>query len=173
MIARRTLSAFILGLPLAFSGCGWTPLYADPETPAADAELRAVRVYPIPNRTGQRLETALRNAFNPDGTPSDKRYELRVILQTQRQSLGIQSQGLGTRGEVSAIVTYTLSDLKDGATLTTSTVHVTDSFDIQANSYSTVVAEEDAYKRLVEELRGEILTRLTVFLQRRKTQAPA
>jgi len=167
MIARRHFAALIAGLPLVLAGCGWTPLYADPETGPANAELRAIRVYPILDRVGQRLETALRHSLNPEGLPGEKRYLLRVTLQTVRQDLGIQSEGLGTRGEVQAYAVFTLSDLKTNTQLLSSEVHVSDSFDIQANGYSTVVAEDDARVRTVEQLNHEIVTRLTLFLQRR------
>jgi LPS-assembly lipoprotein len=167
MIARRRFAALIGGLPLLLAGCGWTPMYADPETGAADAELRAVRVHPILERTGQRLETALRHSLNPDNIPTDKRFELLVTIQLIRQDLGIQSQGLGTRGEVQAIANMTLADIKAGANVMSNTLRASDSFDIQANGYSTVVAEDDARVRIVEQLRQEIVTRLTAFLQRR------
>jgi hypothetical protein len=45
------------------------------------------------------------------------------------------------------------------------TVHTSDSFDIQANGYSTVVAQNDAAIRDVEDIRREIVARLTLFMQ--------
>ena len=57
---------------VAAVGCGWTPLYADTETDAASQELRAIKVDPIPERIGQRLEMALRNSLNPTGEPTTR-----------------------------------------------------------------------------------------------------
>jgi hypothetical protein len=57
--------------------------------------------------------------------------------------------------------------------LQTGTVHSNDSFDIQANGYSTVVAQNDAYARCVEQTRREIVSRLTLFLQDLKATAAA
>jgi hypothetical protein len=48
-----------------------------------------------------------------------------------------------------------------------------DSFDILANEYSNVVAEDDARTRAVEEMRRDIVGRLTVFLQRRAAERAA
>jgi len=171
MIARRRLAALVAGLSLVLAGCGWTPIYADPQTDVVDAELRTIRVYPILDRAGQRLETELRRALNPENLPSEKRYLLRVSMQTIRQNLGVQSQGLGTRGEVQNIANMTLVDVKTGANLVSATIHVNDSFDIQANGYSTEVAVDDAKVRTIAELRDEIITRLTLFLQRRRAEA--
>ena len=47
------------------------------------------------------------------------------------------------------------------------------SFDLEANEYTNVVAENDAGTRSVEELRRDIMTRLTLFMQRRVAQAAA
>src|SRR6266404_3123124 len=78
----------------ALGGCGWTPLYADLETGPADEEVRAIRVAPISERIGQKLALALRQSLNPTGEPTPQRYLLHTTLQTQRQDLGIQTQGL-------------------------------------------------------------------------------
>jgi LPS-assembly lipoprotein len=170
MIARRSLLGLLLAGP-ALAGCGWEPLYADRQTEAADAELRAIKVVPIAERVGQRLEMALRHSFNPTGEPSQQRYLLKITMSTSLASLGVQSQGLGTRGTVQATASYILSDIKTNGTLTSGTIRTADSFDIQANGYSTVVAQDDALTRSAEELRREIVSRLTMYLQRRAVTA--
>ena len=171
MIARRRLLAPLLSLSLAvpaLAGCGWEPLYADPQTGKASVELRAIRVMPIPERTGQVLETGLRQSLNPDEVSTKPLYNLSVTLVTALQDLGIQSQGLGTRGEVQLNATYRLIQIADNKVLQTGSIRATDSFDIQANGYSTVVAEDDAKTRCVEEVRREIVTRLTMFMENKQ-----
>ena len=171
MTARRSLLAVAAGTAaLGLSGCGWRPLYADRETGPADAELRAIKVDPIAERIGQRLALALRESLNPDGLPAPQRYRLSILLITLRSDLGIQSTGLGSRGKLDATANITLRDIKTGATLLYMTSHVADSFDILANEYASVVAEDDARTRAVEELRRDIVTRLTLFLQRRMAE---
>src|SRR5438034_3017915 len=100
---RRAMFGWSLGLMLglglsALAGCGWAPLYADPATGPADEELRAIGVAAIPERIGHRLALALRESLNPTGQPTRQRYLLRTTLQVARLDLGIQTQGLGTRG---------------------------------------------------------------------------
>jgi LPS-assembly lipoprotein len=168
MPARRALFGIALGLGLALlGGCGWAPLYADRESEPADEEVRAIRVAPISERIGQKLALALRESLNPTGDPAPQRYLLRTTLQTQRADLGIQTQGFGTRGRLDTYANFFLSDSKTGVQLLAGTSHVAESFDILANEYSNVVAEDDARTRAVEEMRRDIVTRLTVFLQRR------
>jgi len=165
MAVRGTLVACVMALALA--GCGWAPLYADREAAPADEEMRSIRVAPIAERIGQKLALALRQSLNPDGVPTPQRYTLRVILRTLRADLGVQTQGLGTRARLDAYATFALSDTRSNTDLLSGVSHVAESFDILANEYSNVVAEDDARTRAVEEMRRDILARLTVFLQRR------
>jgi LPS-assembly lipoprotein len=158
----------VLGLGLALlGGCGWAPLYADLETGPASEELRAIKVGPISERIGQKLALALRQALNPTGEPTPQRYLLRTTLSTSRQDLGVQTQGLGTRAKLDAFANFSLNDSTTGAQLLIGTSHAAESFDIEANEYSNVVAEDDARTRAVEDMRRDIVTRLTLFLQRR------
>ena|ERR1700687_2027499 len=161
----------VLGLGLSvLGGCDWAPLYADRETGPANEEVRAIRVAPISERIGQKLALALRQSLNPEGEPTPQRYILRTTLSTSRQDLGVQTQGLGTRGKLDAFANFSLNDSTTGAQLLIGTSHVAESFDILANEYSNVVAEDDARTRAVEEMRRDIVTRLTLFLQRRAAQ---
>src|SRR5438477_2867713 len=167
MPPRRIVLGWTLVLLCQLGGCGWTPLYADYETGPADEEVRAIRVAPIAERIGQRLELALRNSLNPEGIPTPQRYLLRTTLQTVRSDLGVQTTGIGTRGKLDVNATYVLTDVRTGAQIFANTSHVADSFDIVANEYASIVAEDDARIRAVEELRRDMMTRLTLFLQRR------
>jgi hypothetical protein len=171
MRLRRLAFALALTAPGLCSGCGWTPLYADRTTTPAAADLRAIKVDPIAERVGQRLEMALRTSFNPTGIPSPVRYELKTTVAVNTSDLGIQSQGLATRGQIDVVATYVLTEIAGTKPLLTNTIHVSDSFDILANGYATVVTEDDARTRCVEELRGEIIARLTMFMQRREAAA--
>jgi LPS-assembly lipoprotein len=170
MIARRRLLAFFV-LPATLGGCGWEPLYANHDSPVASADLRAIKVAPIPERVGQWLETGLRNSFNPDQVPTKPAYTLAVSLSTSLSNIGIQSQGLGTRGEVQITASYRLINNGNGSVVQTGSVHTSDSFDIQANGYSTVVAQDDARRRDVEEIRREIVARLTLYMQNKQPVA--
>ena len=153
--------------PLALSNCGWTPLYADAETGPASEELRAIKVDPISERIGQRLEIALRNSLNPADEPTTPRYRLRTTLSTVLQNLGIEQQGLGTLGQFHVFADYFLSDMQTGSVLLNSRVHVVSSFDLNPNQYSTVVGADDAAVRCAAELDEEIVAQLTLFMQRR------
>src|SRR5215204_2962882 len=171
MRTRRSLVILIAFGLFGLAGCGWEPVYADRETGPADAELRAIRVQPIPERIGQKLAIGLRDWLNPSGEPTPQLYVLRTTLQTARLDLGVLVQGSGTRGRYDAIVNYSLADIRTGAQLFASTSRAAEAFDILANYYANVVAEEDAATRAAEQLRREMATQLTLFLQRRAAEA--
>jgi LPS-assembly lipoprotein len=154
-----------MALPLVLSACGWEPLYANRDTAVGFSKLEAIKVNPIAERVGQQLEMGLRQSFNPNGEVAKQTYVLAVTLQQVLLNSGIQSQGLGTRGELHLTARYQLIDIATNRVLQTGVVHSNDSFDIQANGYSTVVAETDAGRRDVEELRREIVARMTLFMQ--------
>jgi LPS-assembly lipoprotein len=169
MTTRRRLLIVSLALPALLAGCGWEPLYSNPQTGSAD--LRAIQVARIPERVGQQLEMALRDSLSPNGEQTKPAYRLVVTLSRSFQSLGIQSQGLGTRGEVQLNAYYQLIEIATNKVLQSGSIHTSDSFDIQANGYSTVVAQNDASVRDVEEIRREIVARLTMFMQNKKQAA--
>ena len=176
MTTSRMLIALAAAAVGLLSGCGWSPLYADINTEAASEELRAIKVDPIAERIGQRLEIALRNSLNPTGEPTPPRYRLGTTIAIWLGNLGIQSQGLATLGQIDAYATFRLVDIQTGNVLLTNSVHVANSFDLNPNQYSTIVGEDDAGVRCVAELDQEIVTRLTLFMQRRlaeKSSKPA
>src|SRR5436190_14307421 len=170
MTVQRLWAARITIAPLVLLGCGWEPLYSDIESGTASAELRAIKVDPISERIGQRLAIALRNSLNPTGEPTTPRYQLSTTLTTYLSNLGIQSQGLATLGQLDAYATYKLVELRTGSVLLNNTVHVANSFDLNPNQYSTIVGGDDAANRSVAELDQEIVSRLTIFLQRRAAE---
>ncbi len=170
--SRRTFMAGGGAVWLAtLTGCGWAPLYADREAGPAAAELAAIKVAPIPERIGQILALRLRQWLNPNGEPTTSRYVLRTLLTTSQLNLGTLSFGLGTRARFDVTASFTLVDIATGAALFTSTSHATDSFDIVANYYSNIVAEEAARERAAEDIRRDMVAQLTTFLQRRVAPA--
>ncbi|MGH7029461.1 MAG: LPS assembly lipoprotein LptE [Stellaceae bacterium] len=173
MAVPRALLVLGAVLALNLPGCGWQPLYADPQSGPTSADLRAIRVDPIPERIGQRLEMALRDSLNPSGEPTVARYRLQTTLSVVLSDLGLQSQGTATLARVDVIATYRLLDLHSGAILQTNTAHAQNSFALNPNQYSTVVGQNDAAVRSVAELNQEIVTRLSLFMRHRAAEKTA
>jgi hypothetical protein len=174
MAGRAAVALSVMAaLAATVTGCGWERLYADPQSGPASADLRAIKVLPIPERMGQRMELALREALNPTGEPTPVRYTLRTALVFSLSSLGIQTQGTATLGRIDATATCFLIDKASGQNLTTFTIHEQNSFILNPNQYSTVVAEGDAQRRTAAELSQEIMLQLSLFMDRYAAQRPA
>jgi hypothetical protein len=170
--APGAFAALTILLALPLGGCGWERLYADPQTGPASAELRAIKVQPIAERIGQRLEMALRNSLNPGGEPTPYRYTLATTLAYSLSNLGLQSQGTATLGRIDVYSTSNLIENRTGASLLSISLHEQNSFELNPNQYSTVVAEDDAQVRTVAELAEEIVLRLNLFMQQRAAAGP-
>jgi LPS-assembly lipoprotein len=163
---RRTLLALAL-LPLA--ACGFHPLYSEAVQRQASPQLAGIIVTQIPDRYGQQLELALREALNPEGLSVKPLYRLDVGIQVQRIDLGIQRDASSTRGRINAYATLTLYDIKTNRQIYTSRTQSTSAFNILQDAFAAEVAEEDARTRTVHDLSDQISLRLALFLRNRPT----
>jgi LPS-assembly lipoprotein len=164
--SRRSLLALGL-LPLA--ACGFHPLYSEAVQRKENPKLAGIIVEPIPDRYGQQLELALREALNPKGLDVKPLYRLVVGVRVQRIDLGIQRDATSTRGRVEAYATLTLVDVKTNHEIYASRTQSTSAFNILQDGYAAEVAEEDARARTVHDLTDQIRLRLALFLRDRPT----
>ena len=160
-----------LALALLLAGCGFHPLYSPPAMTTSDPRLAAIQVPQIPERTGQRLTIALRDAFNPNGATVDPRYRLHVTLASTRRDTAIRQDGTATRAEIAVTATYSLVGLEDGRTALSGTARSSSSVDLVENEYANVVAQDDARMRAIDELAVELQTRCAMFMGRPATAA--
>ena len=130
---------------------------------------------PIPERIGQRLEIALRNSLNPDGEPTPQRYRLRHPAARYAVDLGIQSTRAWHPRQARCLRDLLRCvDMQERArrcspTRCTSPNRSTSS----PTSTRTSSPRRMPASARVEELRREIVTRLTLFLQRRAAEKSA
>jgi LPS-assembly lipoprotein len=164
--SRRSLLALAL-LPLA--ACGFHPLYSEAEQRHDNPLLAGIIVSQIPNRYGQQLELALREALNPEGLTVKPLYRLDVGLIVQRVDLGIQRDASSTRGRINAYATLTLLDTKSGHQIYRSQTQSNAAFNILQDGFAAEVAEDDARTRTVRDLAEQIRMRLALFLRDRQT----
>jgi LPS-assembly lipoprotein len=164
--SRRSLLGLAL-LPLM--ACGFHPLYSEAVQREENPQLAGIIVSPIPDRYGQQLELALREALNPEGLTVKPLYRLVVGVQVNRIDLGIQRDATSTRGRVDAYATLTLADVNTGRKIYASRAQSTSAFNILQDGYASEVAEEDARTRTVRDLTDQIRLRLALFLRNRPT----
>jgi LPS-assembly lipoprotein len=153
-------------LALAFallSGCGFQPLHGDR---TEQADLAAVSIARIMDRSGQQLRNALLDRLNPKGATARPLYVLQVIIEEDLQELAIRKDELVTRANLMIVAKYGLVLARDGSMLTEGTSHSITSFNIPTEEYSAIVAEQDARRRGIELLAEDIELHLALFFRR-------
>jgi LPS-assembly lipoprotein len=163
---RRSLLALAL-LPLA--ACGFHPLYSEAVQRQENPQLAGIIVSQIPDRYGQQLELALREALNPEGLRAKPLYRLNIGVMVQRIDLGIQRDASSTRGRINAYATFTLYDVATNRQIYASRTQSTSAFNILQDAFAAEVAEEDARARTVRDLTEQIRLHLALFLRDRPT----
>jgi LPS-assembly lipoprotein len=152
---------------LLLAGCGFTPLYQDPEPAAGEVsvgnELAAVQIAPIPDRVGQLVRNDLlyRTRGREDGGGAD--YRLDVRLTESISELAVESTGFATRSNLRLSAVYTLVDLGTGRRLVNGRSRAISSYNIVDASFSTLTAQNAARERAAARVAEDIRARLAAY----------
>jgi LPS-assembly lipoprotein len=150
------------------AGCGFQPLYASKGASGSDtvAHLAAIRIGPIPDRTGQRLRNALQDKLTPRGKVGTALYRLEVSLKESRSDLVILQDATSTFAKMRITAKYVLNDMGSGKPLSRGTSESTTIFNIVESEFANLNAQSDARARAVNEIGDDIQLRLGLFFKR-------
>src|SRR5690554_5121613 len=112
MIGAR-LAAFmmLLALALPLGGCGFTPLYAERDTPSITADLSALDVSAPNDRLGRELKYGLLDLLSSSGNPpSNPAYLVEIARIVYSEDLAIERDADVTRKNVVMVVPFRLVD---------------------------------------------------------------
>ena len=172
-LTRRAALAGAAGL---LSGCGFHPLYAPTASGApgpAEAEMAAVWVPVIPERTGQFLRQALQQRLEGAGSGAAKKYALNASFAIFSDALGIQADSTASRVRLIGTAPWTLTTV--GLTpqpLATGQGHVVDGYNILDQQYFAAQLENDTVaRRMAETLADQIVTQVAVYFRRHALKA--
>lgn len=149
---------------LIVAGCGFKPIYAEPESGAAPVNKQiAIGSVSAPEEVHLFVTDALRERIVlRDG--DRPKYELSVFATEGAQRLAVQIDATVTRYNYRLNGRYQLVDLEDGAVYRGKARAIT-SYNIVSSQYSTLFAEraarEKAARLLAEEIERDILLRLS------------
>ncbi len=161
-ISRALLVATCLA---ALTGCGFRPLHSR-DAGASAARLAEIRISPIADRIGQRLHNLLLDKLTPMGPPATPRYVLSVRLNESLQNLAVRKDDFATRANLIMRARFTLVRTRDNATMLSANADSVNSYNILSEQFATLSAEDDARARAVQEISGEIRTRIAIYLSR-------
>jgi LPS-assembly lipoprotein len=160
---RAFASAAVLVVSVLATGCGFEPLYGSAEG-IAPAELAAIRVAPIADRTGQILHNDLLDRLTPRGAPARPRYVLEVFLAESKRELAIRPDETATRAELVYNAHYTLYTADRSAVIATGNAGTRVSYDILRQEFATLSAEMGGRRQAMRDLSERIRTRLAAAL---------
>ena len=159
-MARRLQIILCALLLVATTACGFTPVYASKNT---GVELPAVEIAPIADRAGQLLRNELQNLLPKAG--AKPAYRLEVTLRETKDDFGIRRDLTATFARLTVTAQYRLLNLTqpDTPPVTQGTLRAVNSYNILANTYATLVAEEDARAKASQQLARDIRLRLATY----------
>lgn len=164
----RTILVFLLAYLV--SGCGFTPVYGtnndmDIET---GTYLSSISLKQSSGPLGQRLENALEDRLNPDGSGSlyDNAFRLEFTINSKRDAVVIEQDGSIARYNIMLVSSYRLVDTETNEVLDKGQVRRTASFFNAPEKFASYIAEKDAVDRALLELSEDYKLRLAAYFAR-------
>jgi len=170
---RRSLliPVFCVLLSALAGGCGFHPLYARSEAnPGAQRIFGSIFVDPIESETaGYELRNTLIDLLQARASPNNATYRLDVTLTEKRGGIVEQNEVVAgvnetdiTRYNYSLVADYKLLDAK-GNVVTKGTSATLAAYNVVNSPYSTLIGQQDAYKRAADDVAQRIRLDLGVF----------
>lgn len=165
-------SAFV-ALSLLVAACGFRPLFGNFDEGSASADLATIEIEPIADRAGQQLHNQLLDRLTPEGRPAEATYKLRIELREAFQRFAIDKAEFATRAAYRLNASYNLFEPDGQKPIHSGRVVAISSYNILRSDYATLVAEQDARGRAVEQIANDIRTGLALYFARRRSDKRA
>jgi LPS-assembly lipoprotein len=163
---RRRL--FVFATLAALAGCGFQPMYAERATGSVNDDLQAVRIAPLPQRSGQILHNYLRDDINPYGQPATPAYELRIGLAETTDDSGIRRDETASREIITMRAAFELVDLRADAVVFQGQARTSTAYNILDDRFASIISADDARDRALRELSADIKLRLAAYFSARR-----
>lgn len=122
-------------------------------------------------RLGQELHNALLARINPDGSPGKATYAIRVMLSEAESDVAVDPSGLSQRSSIVETASFKLVSLADGKQVMAGTSTGVNSFGNVSNAFATVEGREDARRRAIAFLAGDIAARVSLYFRQQPAEA--
>ena len=162
---------------LALSGCGYRPVYGEQSAAVsgegARANLGSVKVLGIADRRGQLLRNYLVDRMTPRGEPAAPRYILSVTTSESRRITDSRPDGTATRADLVVVARYSLRDATSDLVVFTERSEGLATYNLLSARFASVVSEDEARRRAVEQIADQISLQVALFLNRRHAPGQA
>ena len=159
--ASAILSLAALALPLGtLSGCGFTPLYAQPGVAGG---LTHIEVEAPKGRVGYLLRQALDDDFG-HARGAAAIYRLELKMNTARESHGLTANDTAQRYQLNLHVTYDLVEVASGKVAHSGAVISDISYDSTDQPYAGIAARQDVQNRLASDVAQKIEIQIAAWL---------
>ncbi len=159
----RPLAVALIVLAPLLAACGFEPLYGDHTRRVMEADLAAVKIFPIPEHIGQLLQWQLEKEFNPDGVDVKQRYALHVAMSIKGDFLAVDPNNVAPRGSISAAADMALTTLDGKTILYRGKIQSIADYNIDTDAYASEIGKGSAEKRVVEDIGEQIALRLATY----------
>ncbi|MBV9330571.1 MAG: hypothetical protein JOZ55_03360 [Alphaproteobacteria bacterium] len=157
----------LVAVAIAIAGCGFHPLYG---TAAIGSGLNrtfaSVYVEPIADYnvadTGYELRNALIDLLDSN---QNARYRLKVSLTETTEGLALLTNASITRYNDTLTVRYSLVDSSTGKVATSGIETGLAAYNVVSSPYATLIAQQDADKRVAQDMAERIRISLGVFFE--------
>ena len=159
-MSAKAAAAFLGPLAMALSACaGFTPMYA---AQGVSPKLSAIEVAPMDGRLGFVVRQDMDDALARDHD-QPAIYRLGLANREVRVPRGISIANVASRYEVDVSTTYTLTEIATNKLITRGTVGVNVTYDVVAQPYAALSAEQDGERRAAEQVAQRLRLELATF----------
>jgi LPS-assembly lipoprotein len=166
----------LLTLGLVGGGCGFQPLYQAPDAivfpngAGGGGDTLPQTLFwlgPIDGRLGQMLYNRLTPRLYPHGWGAgaqvQARYGVAITLTEKLRDLDLRKNDTASRSQLIHHAVLTVADRHSRQVLFTTRLRAVNSYNILDSQFTTIVTEEDARKRGIEQLSDQIVQKLILW----------
>jgi LPS-assembly lipoprotein len=175
---RNKIPAFagmtIMVISLLLSGCGFEPMYGNnsASAKAVAVALPNVDIGNIPDRDGQYLRNLLIDRLYTSGRPDAAPYQLKFSpLQKSIVDLGIQKDATATRAQIQISTHMELVDKATNKAVLERDLKTVGAYNLLDDQLATLVSQQNITESILQEMRDDAVTQLSLYFRRKTTAA--
>lgn len=154
----------IIGV-LALTACGFQPLHTSGSTaPLASMQLEFEQTR-AQGEADSRVEFLLRQSLNDRMATGSSPYRLSLRSKLSRSTIGVTSDDIASRYDLTLDVTYILSDINTGDVLTRDDISAISTFGTPRDPYGRTAAQDSAEQRVAAEVADRIALKLASYFR--------